>query len=499
MNKCNESHQCARDGPLPLLPDRVLWVEANNTTRIQLVEPVDIHAPFLALSYCWGPVTTQTLLTTSKTIESLKGGINFEELPPLFRDVVEIARVLGIEYIWIDRLAILQGDDGDFRTQAAKMADIYGNATLTIAAASAESENGRILLPRDDQWRSYDLNMDVAGIAAVQLRFRRLSHHLGREKQGGEYGKISTRAWTWQERLISARTLFYTPASLKWECRCLSVWEGTDTNHVGHSLSAQLDDINHLTWTRLVEDFTKRDITKPSDRLPAMEGVMKHIEGKTGWSPFWGLWANKIIESLGWKTEESSAIGNTLGRMNPAYYAPTWSWASVDGPVSYVNAVANETIEKNDPVHWDLKCRSLNRASGSIRVTGKLIYVNMRCQIEASDTEAGGVRYKYDVTGSEEEKGFPVHADVPLKPWELTLQDQIVKTVIRVPYGETPPSSDWTSRCACLMISKQKWRCLVLFLGRSPTNPNAWERLGLVSGISPTAFENAQQTLVDII
>lgn len=58
-------------------------------------------------------------------------------MPLLFRDVIKVACSPGISYIWIDRLCIIQGDDKDFRSQARKMGEAYGNATLTIATASA--------------------------------------------------------------------------------------------------------------------------------------------------------------------------------------------------------------------------------------------------------------------------------------------------------------------------------------------------------------------------
>ena len=46
---CTKEHKCGRDGNLPLLPDRVVWIEANQGTGIQLVEPRDIRAKYIAL------------------------------------------------------------------------------------------------------------------------------------------------------------------------------------------------------------------------------------------------------------------------------------------------------------------------------------------------------------------------------------------------------------------------------------------------------------------
>jgi hypothetical protein len=86
-----------------------------------------------------------------------------------------------------------------FKIQAPQMGETYGNATLTIAAASATSEKDPILVERDRKWLSFDLAMKVNGIDSLKLRLRRRTHPLGKEEAGGEYGKVSTRAWIWQE------------------------------------------------------------------------------------------------------------------------------------------------------------------------------------------------------------------------------------------------------------------------------------------------------------
>jgi hypothetical protein len=502
VGACVKQHKCGKDGALPLLPDRVVWIEANNASRIQLLEPKNIRAPFVALSYCWGPVGPTTYISNAETLEARKASINFNDLPPLFQDVVEAARALGIEYVWIDRLCIIQGNDEDFHAQAPKMGEIYGNATLTIAAASATTEEDRILVPRDDL--AYDLDMSVGGIGSLKLRFRRRSHALGKEASGGDYGKVSTRAWIWQERLLAARSVFFTPAALKFECRCHSFWEGFDKDRLGHSWSAQLDNMTHLAWHSLVEEYMGRDITRPSDRLPAMDAVMKRIEKSTGWSPFWGLWADSLVESLSWQAKESGQWGKHECRMNPGHYAPTWSWASVDGPISYVSAKPLNIMEANDPMQWDLECRSLNEASGLVRFAGHVIFLELHATIERNELyeeqpeEHEEYRYRYEVKGPNDAKGFPMKADVALKPWTGNLGGQMISSVVRVPHGEKPPMQSWTAHCVCLLVGKRKLRALVLFLGRSLREAGAWERIGMVDGISPAAFSMSQRQIIDI-
>lgn len=499
---CLSQHKCGGDRPLPLLPDRVIRIEGNNASRMRLWEPKGVRAPFIALSYCWGPVDANTFLTNTQTFEARRGGMELKDLPSLFQDVVKIASALGIEYIWIDRLCIIQGDDQDFRSQAPKMGEIYGNATLTIAAASATSENDHIMVQRDRKWLPFSLNMHINGMDFGELRCRRLSHALGKEESGGNYGKISSRAWTWQERLLAARTVFFTDAALKFECRCHSVWEGRGKDLSGPSWSAQLDNMTPVAWRGLVEEFTARDITRPSDRLPAMDAVMKRIEKSTGWSSFWGLWTNAFAEGLVWQPDTPEYSGKRACRMNQGHYAPTWSWASIDGPISYISARPSP-VDATDPMRWDPECQSLNETSGLISVTGRYLIIDLHVTVEPKemykDSPSDEERLKYtyaikDASG----KDFTVKPDVALKRWSGNIVGEDVSTPIRVPYGETPPEQSWTAPCACLLVGEGKRRSHVLILGLSLREPGSFERLGLVTGISPVTFSKIQRRTIQI-
>jgi hypothetical protein len=100
MHECRSKHLCGSQSLKPLLPDRVIWTRAPNASRIRLLQPKGIRADYIALSYCWGAVSRDTYLTRPSTVESRRSGIYYNDLPLLFRDVVNIAHSLNIEYIW---------------------------------------------------------------------------------------------------------------------------------------------------------------------------------------------------------------------------------------------------------------------------------------------------------------------------------------------------------------------------------------------------------------
>lgn len=494
-------HTCGGDQELPLLPDRVVWVDANSPSGIQLVEPKQERATYIALSYCWGHTDSDTYLTDMRTLHEKKKDMRYSDFPPLFQDAISCARRLGIEYIWIDRLCIIQGDDGDFKTQAPKMGAVYGNATLTIAAGSTTSENGRILVSRQSKWLPSTLDVNLVGFGSLQLRFRRRSYVLGSEARGGKYGKISTRAWTWQERLLSKRTVFYTTSALKFECHCSSVWEGFGPEMTGPSWSSKLENTSHSSWRQMVEEFTSRDISRPSDRLPAITAVMERIAEGKSWSPHWGMWTDELIHSLCWKHTPKQF---TEYRMTgPANYAPTWSWLSVEGPISYYSGIDDDKRAKDlNPTKYAIQFRTLDPLSGTLKVAGRLFRFNLRCRITPNDLHRiNPDRHKnkfncyYEVFGHDAGQAVPIKADVPLKP--LTIDSTV--WAVRVSYGETVPEASWEANCIGVLLVRWKLLALSLLLGISSRGAGIYERIGIVSCNLPTDYATVPIRNISIV
>jgi hypothetical protein len=94
-----------------------------------------------ALAICWNP-STVPLRSTTRTIELWKQELAWGCLPPTFQDAVDVVRRLGLRYLGIDSLCILQDDADDWQQQAVLMADIYQNSHRTLAAAAAADSKG---------------------------------------------------------------------------------------------------------------------------------------------------------------------------------------------------------------------------------------------------------------------------------------------------------------------------------------------------------------------
>jgi heterokaryon incompatibility protein (HET) len=64
-----------------------------------------IHSPvprYATLSHVWGGAKPLRLMKDN--YEELERGIDMSSLPPLFRDAIDLTKMLGISYIWIDSL-----------------------------------------------------------------------------------------------------------------------------------------------------------------------------------------------------------------------------------------------------------------------------------------------------------------------------------------------------------------------------------------------------------
>lgn len=194
---------------------------------------------FIALNYCWGKVLNLT--TTSSNFAQRKAAIPWDGLSESFRHAILICRSLGVCYMWIDALCIIQDSPSDWEKEAARMADVYENAFLTIATDAARDPTWGILTPRhlekisaqdatakpDKPQGRRNYNMlsvpvkdDTGAECIIQVREPLLHSDIVFPQT---YHNVSypllTRAWTLQERLLARRTLHFTAFELIWECK----------------------------------------------------------------------------------------------------------------------------------------------------------------------------------------------------------------------------------------------------------------------------------------
>lgn len=117
--------------------------------RVYLREPRDLRDRYLAVSHCWG--LSPRLVTKRTNLLAHKSGILVTELAATFQDAIHVARALGIRFVWIDSLCIVQGDFADWEREAARMGDVYSNAYLTVSALSSQDDSDGIFTPFEER------------------------------------------------------------------------------------------------------------------------------------------------------------------------------------------------------------------------------------------------------------------------------------------------------------------------------------------------------------
>ncbi|PSN73505.1 HET-domain-containing protein, partial [Corynespora cassiicola Philippines] len=134
MDTCDKEHElCVLTTPSGFLPTRLVCTGLAGD-RIRIVRNVDLApgAKFCTLSHCWGGY--MPLKLQHDNFARLSQDIPHEELSNTFKDALHIARRLGMSYIWIDSLCIIQDDPQDWTRESSLMAQIYETSALNIAA-----------------------------------------------------------------------------------------------------------------------------------------------------------------------------------------------------------------------------------------------------------------------------------------------------------------------------------------------------------------------------
>ncbi|KAM7208558.1 HET domain containing protein [Naviculisporaceae sp. PSN 640] len=344
IDDCGKTHKrCPLLADTPL-PTRVLDVgdPADEPRSLRLFETSGAVGKYVALSYCWGG--PQQVALTTQTHTQMHQAIDLDTLPKTLQDAVFVTQKLGLRYLWIDALCIIQDSQADMEKELKTMALTYRNAAITISAASASTVHDGFLQPRHPKpskyprfklpYRSWE-DDSLPGSVIVQERI----YHVPCADP------ISQRAWTLQERLLSPRLLVYSTHTLVWQCQTTKFTECGSEEMLDAGSERLEDAFFHAdkplddedfwySWIDTVIDYTKRKVSFEQDRLVAIGGLASEfLRLSKGDTYLAGLWRRNLCEGLLWMLDPS--VKQDLQPRPSAYLAPSWSWASVNGVVAF--------------------------------------------------------------------------------------------------------------------------------------------------------------------
>ncbi|KAE9567456.1 hypothetical protein CGMCC3_g16425 [Colletotrichum fructicola] len=154
--RCNKHRQQAQSLRQPTY---LLDLGSYGDGRVRLVELGRI-TDFAILSYCWGKEPHYK--TTSKNLQDHLAGFSLGNLSKTIRDTIEVTLALGLRYLWVDVLCILQDQDRQIiQNEVRTTHDFYARGVFVMRAASASCSNAGFLAPRDLPYREYELPIAV--------------------------------------------------------------------------------------------------------------------------------------------------------------------------------------------------------------------------------------------------------------------------------------------------------------------------------------------------
>jgi hypothetical protein len=399
LRQCVHDHWKYCQEPVYWKPTRLIDLGIQglrNYPRLIVSDCTTRTSSYMTLSHRWG--IGKTFVLTTGNIEQLKRCIETSLLPQTFQDALHVVKFMGIRYLWIDSLCILQDSQEDWFRESAAMGQIFQNSYCNLLAMTGEDG---LFCDRDPSLlKSHPVFWDKTSPNGSNKFY--LTIQPAREKP-----MLEKRGWVLQEQLLSPRSLLFHRDQISWECcemEASEVYPGGFPFLYGASsaksirfelrnlpigvLKRQLSNgkirtflglfnlgfeygrhLHYLDlplpkeppkrhkkeavilstlenmippdpawyyWANIVEKFTLRELTKNDDRLTAIAGIAfvlaKKLPAELPAQYLCGLWNRGIQDffllELLWKAESRQPLPSK-------YRAPSWSWASVDGPVTY--------------------------------------------------------------------------------------------------------------------------------------------------------------------
>ncbi|KAI0324986.1 HET-domain-containing protein [Cubamyces sp. BRFM 1775] len=363
VEDCVHNHpECQAITPYPIgaapLPTRL--IDCSDLDRLRLIETdPGMCGTYVALSYVWGE--DQPHQTTKANLSLYKVRIDPAILPQTILDAIHVTRALGINLVWIDGLCIVQDSEKDIHHELARMRDVYRYAFVTIDAGSAARVSEGFLQDREldpmpdavlpficPPGNSAEQSADEGRVGMMYLGgiwSEYSTSHDSKVVDGKPLSHTVRRGWCLQERLLSTRSLVFTSETLQLRCHTLTQNVG-GADHLGHGDVPRLpdavfhrdrhvapgsDEWKHIykRWREIVEDYTRRKLSNPSDRLVAISGLAEIFAPTLGPGYLAGLWRHTLLSDLLWY------CGSRCNLKPTVYCGPSWSWASTDHSVSW--------------------------------------------------------------------------------------------------------------------------------------------------------------------
>ncbi|KAK3500366.1 heterokaryon incompatibility protein-domain-containing protein [Neurospora hispaniola] len=347
LDVCWKNHKeyCISTKPKELFTTKMIDVLERK------VVPYPEGCEYVALSYTWGGIMPE------------EGALEKKTLPQTIEDSITVTKKLGKRYLWVDALCInqkpwdtLSVQEKAEKTQQLAMMDlIYQCATVTLVALSGQNSNAGLCgVSRKREMQLHEIinGRTLFTIPAV----------VEDEMAASAW---DTRAWTFQEGMLSKRSLFFSDKQLGISCQRFGAPDAYDPSCYEHLSDRPMDFFRQLMngfnltdtdisvtdpqrillYTGLIIDYTSRQMSWPSDSLNACLGLLSALQRHLFPSGFeWGLPLRQFPLTLGWSHDWSFPKPERLHKDSPPWDIarpqrregfPSWSWCGWEGHVTF--------------------------------------------------------------------------------------------------------------------------------------------------------------------
>ncbi|KAL6711828.1 hypothetical protein ACN47E_002871 [Coniothyrium glycines] len=440
VSHCRRNHELCRTSlehvDITPLPTRLVYIQyldgkwhaSLKMTQNLHPSPATPEIQYATLSHAWGTQKFMTLTTTN--YQSFAQGIPIELLSRCFQDAIHVTSALGLQYIWIDSLCIVQDSLADWETESLRMSYVYQNAFLNLSVSGfASGMDGFLPASREPDPTPPIVRCPSHGSARDYMLSEKMPWR-------GLWGSpLFERAWVLQEQILNARAIHFGKDQMHWECRqqyaneifphgwspekvepqLQIVAEPEPTSifqriyradhalqpfwhfslHRKHNIDQSARPDVYRLWLAMVQDYSTRTLTYASDREVAIAGLAAAVHSLLSRPEpladayLGGLWRIDLHHGLLWR---EMSVESDLKSIADSQFA-SWSWLSCKTPVEWVyGAIANDDCEWSQSSDLiTLLPKDSNLSHGSLRIEGWPFDMNPLCEFIGVEEEQNSI------------------------------------------------------------------------------------------------------------
>ena len=347
--KCVEDHPgCCPPGKLVPSPDNVNWaptrlinIDPSNASQDCFLQLSCEEPPtsYMTLSHCWGERDgPRPPKLTNANIDAMRNRISVKDLPRTFKDAIQISRSLGICYLWIDSLCIIQDSMEDWRRESRLMDKVYRYSACNILAEAAINCDGGLFFERDPQQLGiFTLDEKQTSSLSHRSTVCVTRDYVSAKSDKRKGSPLYSRGWVCQERWLAPRQISFHPNQVFWQCTNFKACEAfpswTKSLTHPHTTTIHRRDKSSFSWRAMVEVYTTCTLTEEQDKLIAIQGLANIYKSLHDDNYLAGLWRKQLPSGLMWTTRNGLQANGEPTCRPQTYRAPSWSWASVEGTI----------------------------------------------------------------------------------------------------------------------------------------------------------------------